>query len=79
MTITDDDFVLDVSLTCAGCFADQASAEAWALLERLPIAIDPAHLSTAWRDTLALARSQPGGRSPAVDLNGLPPWPGLPS
>jgi predicted nucleic acid-binding protein len=100
MTMAEGDFVLDVSLTCAWCFADEASAEAWALLERLqaaqahvpslwlwetgnvliqaerrsritsaairtflglletlPIAIDQAHLRTAWHDTLALARS----------------------
>lgn len=32
------DFVLEVSLTCAWCFADEASAEAWGLLERLQTA-----------------------------------------
>jgi predicted nucleic acid-binding protein len=100
MKIAEGHFVLDVSLTCAWCFADEASAEAWALLERLqiaqahvpslwlwetgnvliqaerrsritsaairtflglletlPIAIDQANVSTAWHDTLALARS----------------------
>ncbi len=29
------DLVLDVSLSCAWCFADGASEEAWAILERL--------------------------------------------
>ncbi|WP_272948000.1 hypothetical protein [Synechococcus elongatus] len=28
-------FVLDVSLACAWCFADEATPEAWALLEQL--------------------------------------------
>ena len=32
---TAGDLVLDVSLSCAWCFADEASDGAWAILERL--------------------------------------------
>jgi predicted nucleic acid-binding protein len=96
----DGPFVLDVSLACAWCFADEASDNAWGLLrslstssahvpalwlweisnvliqaerrnritpaasrtflgllEALPIAIDHASATTAWHDTVALARS----------------------
>ena len=35
MSARSGDFVLDTSLSCAWCFADEASAESWALLERL--------------------------------------------
>lgn len=35
MTTASGDFVLDASLSCAWCFGDEASAEAWALLARL--------------------------------------------
>lgn len=35
MTSANGDFVLDTSLSCAWCFGDEASAEAWALLARL--------------------------------------------
>ena len=93
-------YVLDVSVTCAWCFSDEASANAWGLLqalttaaahvpglwlwelgkvliqaerrqrithaamrtflgllETLPIEVDQASPTTAWHDTLALARS----------------------
>ncbi len=40
------DLVLDVSLSCAWCFADEASAEAWAILERLQTA--RAHVPALW-------------------------------
>lgn len=46
MTMAEDDFVLDVSLTCAWCFADEASVEAWALLERLQF--DQPHVPSLW-------------------------------
>ena len=40
------DLVLDVSLSCAWCFADEASPAAWAVLERLQAAV--AHLPALW-------------------------------
>ena len=97
---TAGDLVLDVSLSCAWCFADEASYGAWAILERLqtnraqvpalwpwetanvllqaerrgriigaasrtflvlleglPISVDQPTTTSAWHDTLALARS----------------------
>ena len=97
---TAGDLVLDVSLSCAWCFADEASEGAWAilellqmnraqvpalwlwetanvllqaerrgrispaasrtflgLLEGLPISVDQPTTTSAWHDTLALARS----------------------
>jgi predicted nucleic acid-binding protein len=97
---TAGDLVLDVSLSCAWCFADEASEGAWAILERLqtnraqvpalwlwetvnvllqaerrgrispaasrtflglleglPISVDQSTTTSAWHDTLALARS----------------------
>jgi predicted nucleic acid-binding protein len=97
---TAGDLVLDVSLSCAWCFADEASEGAWAILERLqtnraqvpalwlwetvnvllqaerrgrispaasrtflglleglPISVDQPTTTSAWHDTLALARS----------------------
>jgi predicted nucleic acid-binding protein len=42
----DGDLVLDVSLSCAWCFADEASVEAWAILERLHTA--RAHVPSLW-------------------------------
>ena len=39
-------FVLDVSLACAWCFADEATPEAWALLEQLPQS--PAVVPALW-------------------------------
>ena len=38
--------VLDVSLSCAWCFADEASEAAWAILSRLQSA--PAHVPSLW-------------------------------
>ncbi|MFM7753814.1 MAG: type II toxin-antitoxin system VapC family toxin [Cyanobium sp.] len=40
------DFVLDVSLSCAWGFADEASEEAWAVLERLQAG--RAHVPALW-------------------------------
>jgi predicted nucleic acid-binding protein len=40
------DLVLDVSLSCAWCFADEANAEAWAILERLQT--QRAHVPALW-------------------------------
>jgi predicted nucleic acid-binding protein len=40
------DLVLDVSLSCAWCFADEASPAAWAVLERLRDAL--AHVPSLW-------------------------------
>jgi len=39
-------FVLDVSVTMAWCFKDEASDETWALLERL--AVDTAIVPGIW-------------------------------
>jgi predicted nucleic acid-binding protein len=44
--IGDGDLVLDVSLSCAWCFADEASPAAWAVLERLQQAV--AHVPALW-------------------------------
>lgn len=40
------DLVLDVSLICAWCFADEANAEAWAILEQLQT--HQAHVPALW-------------------------------
>jgi len=40
------DLVLDVSLSCAWCFADEASEAAWAILSRLQSA--QAHVPSLW-------------------------------
>jgi predicted nucleic acid-binding protein len=40
------DLVLDVSLSCAWCFADEASPAAWAVLERLKEGV--AHVPALW-------------------------------
>lgn len=40
------DLVLDVSLSCAWCFADEATAESWAILERLQT--HRAHVPALW-------------------------------
>ena len=40
------DLVLDVSLSCAWCFADEASEAAWAILSRLESA--EAHVPSLW-------------------------------
>ncbi|MFN9636144.1 MAG: type II toxin-antitoxin system VapC family toxin [Synechococcaceae cyanobacterium] len=42
----DGDLVLDVSLSCAWCFADEASPAAWKLLERMQKAV--AHVPALW-------------------------------
>ena len=44
--LTAGDLVLDVSLSCAWCFADQASAASWAILERLQTG--RAHVPALW-------------------------------
>jgi predicted nucleic acid-binding protein len=44
-------FVLDVSVTMAWCFRDEASDEAWALLERL--AVDTAIVPGIWSAEVA--------------------------
>jgi len=48
-------FVLDVSLSCAWRSADESSEEAWAVLEALPVSIDPPTTGIARHDSLALA------------------------
>ena len=40
------ELVLDVSLSCAWCFADEASEQAWAILERLQAG--RAHVPALW-------------------------------
>ncbi len=61
MTMAEGDFVLDVSLTCAWCFADEASAEAWSLLERLKIG--RAHVPSLWLWETGNVLIQAGRRS----------------
>ena len=43
---TAGDLVLDVSLSCAWCFADEASDGAWAILEQLQT--HQAHVPALW-------------------------------
>lgn len=45
-TNLEGDVVVDVSLSCAWCFADEASEAAWAILERLRGA--RAHVPSLW-------------------------------
>jgi predicted nucleic acid-binding protein len=60
------DLVLDVSLSCAWCFADEATAESWAILELLQtgrqLALARSHRLTSYDAAyleLALRRGLP--------------------
>ncbi len=73
------DLVLDVSLSCAWCFADQANAEAWAILERLQT--HRAHVPALWLWETAnvLVQAERRGRiSPAAIRTYLGLLEGLP-
>jgi len=71
--------VLDVSLSCAWCFADKANAEAWAILERLQT--HQAHVPALWLWETAnvLVQAERRGRiSPAAIRTYLGLLEGLP-
>jgi predicted nucleic acid-binding protein len=73
------DLVLDVSLSCAWCFADEANAEAWAILERLQT--QRAHVPALWLWETAnvLVQAERRGRiSPAAIRTYLGLLEGLP-
>jgi predicted nucleic acid-binding protein len=73
------DLVLDVSLSCAWCFADEANAEAWAILERLQT--HQAHVPALWLWETAnvLVQAERRGRiSPAAIRTYLGLLEGLP-
>jgi predicted nucleic acid-binding protein len=53
---TAGDLVLDVSLSCAWCFADEASDGAWAILEQLQT--HQAHVPALWLSETANVRVQ---------------------
>ena len=76
---TAGDLVLDVSLSCAWCFADEASDGAWAILERLPT--DRARVPALWLWETAnmLVQAERRGRSsPAASRTFLGLLEGLP-
>ena len=71
--------MLDVSLSCAWCFADKANAEAWAILERLQT--HQAHVPALWLWETAnvLVQAERRGRiSPAAIRTYLGLLEGLP-
>ena len=73
------DLVLDVSLSCAWCCADEANAEAWAILERLQT--HQAHVPALWLWETAnvLVQAERRGRiSPAAIRTYLGLLEGLP-
>ena len=62
-----DDLVLDVSLSCAWCFADEASPAAWAVLERLQAAVAHVPALWVWETGNVLVQAERRGRiSPAA-------------
>lgn len=62
------DLVLDASLSCAWCFADEASEEAWAILSRLQSA--QAHVPSLWlwETTYVLIEAERRGRITAAAI-----------
>ncbi len=59
--------VLDVSLSCAWCFADEASPAAWAVLERLQAAVAHVPALWVWETGNVLVQAERRGRiSPAA-------------
>ena len=61
------DLVLDVSLSCAWCFADEASPAAWAVLERLQAAVAHVPALWVWETGNVLVQAERRGRiSPAA-------------
>jgi predicted nucleic acid-binding protein len=62
------DLVLDVSLSCAWCFADEASPEAWAILSRLQSAQAHAPSLWLWETTNVLIQAERRGRITAAAI-----------
>lgn len=61
------DLVLDVSLCCMWCFADEATAESWAILELLQTARAQVPALWLWETANVLVQAERRGRiSPAA-------------
>jgi predicted nucleic acid-binding protein len=73
------DLVLDVSLSCAWCFADEASEPAWAILERLQGGRAHVPALWLWETANVLVQAERRGRiSPAAIRTYLGLLEGLP-
>jgi predicted nucleic acid-binding protein len=73
------DLVLDVSLSCAWCFADEANAESWAILERLQTGRAHVPALWLWETANVLVQAERRGRiSPAAIRTYLGLLEGLP-
>ena len=73
------DLVLDVSLSCAWCFADEASDAAWAILERLQTDRAQVPALWLWETANVLVQAERRGRiSGAASRNFLGLLEGLP-
>jgi predicted nucleic acid-binding protein len=76
---TAGDLVLDVSLSCAWCFADEASDGAWAILERLQTSRAQVPALWLWETANVLLQAERRGRiSPAASRTFLGLLEGLP-
>ena len=77
---TAPELVLDVSLSCAWCFADEASESAWAILERLQAGRAHVRALWLWETANVLVQAERRGRiSPAAIRIDLGLLEGLPS
>lgn len=73
------DLVLDVSLSCAWCFADEATAESWAILELLQTGQAQVPALWLWETANVLVQAERRGRiSPAAIRTFLGLLEGLP-
>jgi len=73
------DLVLDVSLSCAWCFADEATAESWAILELLQTGQAQVPALWLWETANVLVQAERRGRiSPAAIRTYLGLLEGLP-
>jgi predicted nucleic acid-binding protein len=76
---TAGDLVLDVSLSCAWCFADEASEGAWAILELLQMNRAQVPALWLWETANVLVQAERRGRiSPAASRTFLGLLEGLP-
>ncbi|MCX5953222.1 MAG: type II toxin-antitoxin system VapC family toxin [Cyanobacteria bacterium] len=76
---TTGDLVLNVSLSCAWCFADEASDGAWAILERLQTNRARVPALWLWETANVLVQAEQRGRiSPAASRTFLGLLEGLP-
>ena len=62
------DLVLNLSLSCAWCFADEASPEAWAILSRLQSAQAHAPSLWLWETSNVLIQAERRGRITAAAI-----------